>query len=103
MQLKDTIVRNAKPSAKPRKLSDGGGLHVLVQPTRSKVWRLAYRFAGKQKTLALGVYPTVSLADARRTETSRKNFWLGQSIRRRNAKLTDMRVRRALFVPSPKK
>jgi hypothetical protein len=54
MPLKDVAVRNAKPSAKPRKLSDGGGLHVLIQPTGSKVWRLAYRFAGKQKTLALG-------------------------------------------------
>src|SRR5271165_2958519 len=65
MQLRDTIVRKAKPSAKPKKLSDGGGLHMLVQPTGGKLWRLAYRFAGKQKTLALGVYPAVSLADAR--------------------------------------
>ena len=48
--LKDVAVRNAKPSAKPKKLSDGGGLHVLIQPTGSKLWRLAYRFAGKQKT-----------------------------------------------------
>jgi integrase len=65
MPLKDIAVRNAKPAAKPRKLSDGGGLHLLVQPTGSKLWRLAYRFAGKQKTLALGVYPAISLADAR--------------------------------------
>jgi integrase len=64
--LKDVAVRNAKASAKPRKLSDGGGLHVLIQPTGSKLWRLAYRFAGKQKTLALGVYPAISLEDARR-------------------------------------
>jgi integrase len=73
MPLKDTTVRNAKPSARPKKLSDGGGLHVLVQPTGSKLWRLAYRFGGKQKTLALGVYPTVSLADARnRREEAKK-------------------------------
>jgi hypothetical protein len=65
MPLKDLTVRNAKPSAKPRKLSDGGGLHVLIQPTGGKLWRLAYRFAGKQKTLALGVYPVVSLEEVR--------------------------------------
>jgi integrase len=65
MPLKDITVRNAKPTAKPKKLSDGGGLHLLVQPIGSKLWRLAYRFVGKQKTLALGVYPAVSLADAR--------------------------------------
>src|ERR1700676_3648440 len=65
MPLKDTAARNAKPAAKPRKLSDESGLHLLVQPNGSKLWRLSYRFAGKQKTLALGAYPIVSLADAR--------------------------------------
>jgi integrase len=65
MPLKDITVRNAKPAPKPQKLSDGGGLHLLVQCTGSKLWRLAYRYAGKQKTLALGVYPSVSLAEAR--------------------------------------
>jgi Arm DNA-binding domain len=57
MPLKDVRVRNAKPGSRPRKLSDGSGLHVLIQPTGSKLWRLAYRFAGKQKTLALGARP----------------------------------------------
>jgi integrase len=65
MPLKDVTVRKAKPTAKLRKLFDGGGLHILIQPTGSKLWRLAYRFAGKQKTLALGVYPIVSLEEAR--------------------------------------
>jgi len=77
--LKDVAVRNAKPSAKPRKLSDGGGLHVLIQPTSSKLWRLAYRFAGKQKTLALGVYPAVSLEEARRHRDEAKKL-LARSI-----------------------
>ena len=72
--LKDVAVRNAKPSGKPRKLSDGGGLHVLIQPTGSKLWRLAYRFAGKQKTLALGVYPAVSLEEARRLRDEAKKL-----------------------------
>ncbi len=65
MSLTDIRVRNAKPGEKPTKLSDGGGLHLLIQPSGSKLWRLAYRFGGKQKTLAFGVYPKVSLAEAR--------------------------------------
>jgi integrase len=79
MPLRDVIVRNAKPSAKPKKLSDGGGLHVLIQPTGSKLWRLAYRFAGRQKTLALGVYPIVSLEEARRCRDEAKKL-LARSI-----------------------
>jgi integrase len=79
MPLRDTTVRKAKASTKPRKLSDGGGLHVLIQPTGSKLWRLAYRFAGKQKTLALGVYPSVSLADARNHRDEAKKL-LSRSI-----------------------
>jgi integrase len=79
MPLKDVALRNAKSTAKPRKLSDGGGLHVLIQPTGGKLWRLAYRFAGKQKTLALGVYPIVSLEEARRRRDEAKTL-LARSI-----------------------
>jgi hypothetical protein len=79
MPLKDISVRNAKASSRPRKLSDGGGLHVLIQPTGSKLWRLAYRFAGKQKTLALGAYPIVSLEEARRHRDEAKRL-LARSI-----------------------
>jgi integrase len=74
MPLKDTSLRKVKPAAKPQKLSDGGGLHLLVQPTGSKLWRLAYRFAGKQKTLALGSYPAVSLAEARSARNEAKKL-----------------------------
>ncbi len=56
MPLTDTAIRAAKPISSAVKLSDGGGLYLLIQPTGSKLWRLAYRFGGKQKTLALGVY-----------------------------------------------
>jgi hypothetical protein len=52
--------------AKPRKHSDGGGLFLLVSVNGSKLWRLSYRFDRKQKTIALGAYPAVSLSDARR-------------------------------------
>ena len=65
MPLSDTIVRQAKPRPKAYKLSDGQGLYVEVAPSGSRYWRLKYRFAGKEKRLALGVYPTVSLAKAR--------------------------------------
>ncbi|MGB8078289.1 MAG: Arm DNA-binding domain-containing protein, partial [Gallionella sp.] len=72
-KLTDTAVRKVKGTEKPQKLSDGGGLFLLVEPNGGKYWRLAYRFVGKQKTLALGVYPDVSLADARsRREDARK-------------------------------
>jgi integrase len=78
MPLTDTAVRNAKPLARPVKLSDGGGLHLLVTPGGSKLWRLAYRFGGKQKTLALGVYPSVTLADARsKRDTAKKMLAAG--------------------------
>jgi hypothetical protein len=63
--LNDTRVRNAKRADRPIKLSDSGGLHLLIQPNGSKLWRLAYRFGGKQKTLAIGVYPTVTLKQTR--------------------------------------
>ncbi len=63
--LNDTLIRNVKAGAWPTKLSDSGGLCLLVTPTGSKLWRLAYRFAGKQKSLALGAYPFVTLKQAR--------------------------------------
>ena len=65
MRLTDTRVRNAKPQAKAYKLSDGGGMYVLVTPDGARYWRLDYRFAGKRRTLALGVYPIITLSAAR--------------------------------------
>ncbi|MCC8997182.1 MAG: Arm DNA-binding domain-containing protein, partial [Nitrosomonas sp.] len=69
--LTDTTTRQAKPKDKPYKLSDSGGLYLLVNTT-GKYWRLNYRFAGKQKTLALGVYPTISLIEARKRRDQAK-------------------------------
>lgn len=65
MKLTATAVKQSKPGDKDRKLSDGKGLYLLVKASGRKYWRLGYRFHGKQKTLALGVFPEVSLADAR--------------------------------------
>lgn len=65
MALTDVKVRNAKAGEKPTKISDGDGMYLLVSPRGGKCWRLKYRFEGKEKVLALGTYPEVSLADAR--------------------------------------
>lgn len=65
MSLSDAKVRNAKPRTKPYKIADGEGLFLLITPAGSKYWRLKYFFTGKEKLLALGVYPEVTLADAR--------------------------------------
>ena len=64
LTLTDAAVRNAKPENTPYKLADEKGLYLLVKPA-GKYWRLDYRFAGTRKTLALGVYPDVSLKTAR--------------------------------------
>jgi len=65
MALTDLAIRKTKPDAKQIKLSDSGGLQLIVTPKGAKHWRLAYRHHGKQKSLSLGSYPVVSLADAR--------------------------------------
>ncbi len=86
MALTDIAIRTSKPRAKPFKLTDGDGLHLLIAPTGGKLWRLAYRFAGKQKTLALGAYPSVTLAKAREArDAARKHLAAGidPSIRRK--------------------
>lgn len=63
--LTDTRLRNAKPADKPYKLSDSGGLCLLVLPSGSKHWRFRYRIAGKENVFAIGEYPRVTLAQAR--------------------------------------
>ena len=72
MPLTDTAIKNLKPSDKVTKHSDSGGLHLLCKPNGSKLWRMAYRFNGKQKTLAFGTYPAVTLAQARRRRDNAK-------------------------------
>ncbi|MGO2145746.1 MAG: tyrosine-type recombinase/integrase [Serratia bockelmannii] len=65
MALTDAKIRTAKPGEKPYKLADSGNMFLLVHPNGSRYWRLRYRFLGKEKTLALGQYPEVSLSEAR--------------------------------------
>lgn len=66
MALTDVAIRNAKPRLKPYKMADALGLFLLVQPSGGKLWRLKYRVEGREKKLGFGVYPDVSLSEARK-------------------------------------
>lgn len=88
----DSEARTAKPEAKEYKLSFGGGLYLLVKPNGLKYWRMKYRFKGVEKSpFALGVYPQVSLKDARKQQTSAKEL-LAQGIDPNEAKKEDKRL-----------
>jgi integrase len=85
-KLTATAVQQARGQAKPVKLTDGGGLYLPVKPDGYRYWRYNYRYAGKRKTLALGVYPDVSLAAARKAhqqarETLAKDIDPGEAKR----------------------
>jgi integrase len=69
MSLTDSACKNARAREKSYKKADGGGLYLEVMPNGSRYWRLKYRFGGKEKRLAFGVYPEVSLGDARDKRT----------------------------------
>ncbi|MGS4299103.1 Arm DNA-binding domain-containing protein [Serratia marcescens] len=75
MALTDTKVRSAKPEEKEYSLVDGDGMSLLVKPNGSKYWRFRFRFGGKQHLMAFGVYPEISLANARKRE-KRLESWL---------------------------
>lgn len=79
MPLTDTKCKTAPPKASSYKLTDGDGMFLLVKPNGGKYWRMKYRYAGKEKLLALGVYPEISLAEARRRRVdARKTLAAGQ-------------------------
>ena len=65
MALTELEVKKAKATDKPQKMADSGGMYLLIQTSGSKCWRMDYRFAGKRKTLAIGIYPDVTLTQAR--------------------------------------
>ncbi|NUT75070.1 integrase arm-type DNA-binding domain-containing protein [Pseudomonas sp. C1C7] len=70
MSLTDSAIKAAKPKDKPFKLSDANGLYLLINPSGSKLWQLKYRVGGKEKKLAVGAYPTISLQQARQRRDS---------------------------------
>jgi len=93
MPLKEMTVRNAKPREKAYKLSDEKGLYLFIKPNGSKAWRLKYRILGKEKTLSIGLYPDVSLSDARNArDNARKQLadkidpGLAKQVSKRSAK-----------------
>lgn len=91
MKLTDTFIRRVSGNGKVQKHSDGGGLFLYVTPTGKKSWRMAYRFAGKQKLLAIGPYPTVGLREARdKREEAKKQLLanIDPSSAKREAKAT---------------
>ena len=67
-------IDNAKPKAKKYKLYDGGGLFLLISPTGSKLWRLKYRFNHREREYAIGVYPRITLAEAREKREALKRL-----------------------------
>ena len=82
MSLTASACKNARPKAKAYKRSDGGGLYLEVMPNGSRYWRLKYRFGGKEKRLAFGVYPETSLVEAReKREMARKLLTAGTDHR----------------------
>jgi integrase len=76
MLLSDMVARKAKPGEKDYKLSDGGGLYLLVRPNGSRLWKLKYRYDGKEQSLAFGPYPLVSLVEAREQRDAAKKLLL---------------------------
>ncbi len=93
MALTDISIRNAKPTDRQQKLFDGGGLFPLVTPSGSRRWVLKYRFARKEKSLALGVYPEVSLSEARKRRDEARDK-LAAGVDPGEAKKTDKRAAR---------
>ncbi|HDO7142164.1 tyrosine-type recombinase/integrase [Klebsiella pneumoniae] len=79
MSLTDIKAKNAKPLEKEYKLTDGFGMFLRVTPKGSKYWQMAYRFEGKQKLFSIGVYPAVSLSDARQRRDEARRL-LAQGI-----------------------
>jgi integrase len=96
MPITDAAIRNAKPAGKAKKLFDGGGLYLEVAPAGGKWWRLKYRFGGKEKRLSLGVYPDVTLKDAReRRDQARKLLANGTDPSENRKAMRSARVERA--------
>ena len=98
MALTDTFLKNVKPNGTWAgvKHTDGGGMYLLVK-SAGKYWRMSYRFAGKQKTLALGVYPAVSLAKARQRREAARAL-LADGIDPSAAKIQEKRARASAAV-----
>ena len=90
-KLTELGIHKAKPSSKQRKLTDGRGLFLLLHPNGSKYWRMKYQFMGKEKLLAFGVWPEVSLTEACKKRNEAKLILKSvndPSVDKKNQKLT---------------
>jgi integrase len=94
MPLTDVAVRNAKPLERAYKLSDERGLFLLVSPSGGRLWRFKYRFEGKEKLLAIGPYPEIGLADARRRREEARAMVTGGKDPSREKQLKRVRARK---------
>src|SRR5690606_17442769 len=87
MPLKDLEIRALKPAGRTYKRADERGLYVEIRPNGAKLWRLKYRFAGKEKCIAFGAFPEVGLAEARRQrDDARRQLREGIDLVRSGAK-----------------
>jgi hypothetical protein len=100
MALTDREIRKIEPGTALAKLSDGGGLQLWVTPDGAKRWRLAYRYNGKQKTLAIGVYPMISLRDARDARDDARRLLGSEKTPRWSESWTRLRKSRLRQTPS---
>lgn len=98
-RLTDRTIRATTPGEKPIKLADGLGLFLLINPNDSRYWRMKYRFAGKEKLLALGVYPEVTLKDARRKRDDARKM-LADGVDPGENRKADKRARKLAAVNS---
>ena len=85
--MSDTRLRQAKPAEKPYKLYDSGGLYAIINPNGGKWWRLKYKFEGKEKTVALGTCPSISLKQARELRDSARKLLATGWIRQLRARM----------------
>jgi integrase len=92
MALTDGAIKSFKPKDTPYKKTDGGGLFLLINPNGSKAWRYKYRFLGKEKLLAIGVYPEISLAAARKEHSEARKLLI-EGVDPSAAKIEKKRLR----------
>jgi integrase len=100
MPLTQFAIVNAAPKDKPYKLADGGGLHLLIQPNGSKLWRLRYRFNSQENMLAFGTFPSTSLANARTKRNEARSLLasgMNPSVKRKLDKIAAATAARNTF------
>lgn len=100
MPLSEFAAKNAKPKDKPYKVADSGGLYLNIQPNGSKLWRMKYRFAEKEKVLSFGPYPLVTIAEARGKRDEAKKLLLAgidPSAKRKEEKIAAITEARTTF------